>query len=860
VFRALLRLLPGDFRSEFSDAMHADAGAMQANATSPRGRTAPMHGSTYWWTREIPGLVAAIVREHLSGFGADARMAARQLVRTPGFTCAALLMLAVGTGANAAVFSVVDAVILRPAFPDPARLVNVAEWTNDRTSRAPRIAAFRNISSSPMFAGAAGMIGRVFLVEPSGRGAQPGVARRITVECVSHTMFDVLGVHPALGRQFTADEDRAGAPPVIVISDRLWRRDFLASPAALGQTLSLGRTRSTIVGVMPPGFLGAHSQNDVEAWAPLEPSIVAQANAACRGPLPAVGVVARLSPGLTAAAAAAMPSGGPGSPRVTTRLDDDSFNAYRTPLIALMGTAWCVLLIACANVANLQLERLAGRRRELAVRLALGAGRWRVIRQTLTENMVLTAAGTAAGLGVASVTLRFLVRMMPPQLPHVGEITLDARVMVVAAAVAIVSGIAVGLVPAMQLVSADPVSLRGSERAVHGGAVWTRRGLVAGEVALSLVLLVGAVLMARSFIALRPDQLGFEPHNLMVSSTSLDADVMSHAEQTAFVDDVIQRLTGAPGVASVSATTYLPLRGYTETAVVTGGGSGIETWMGWTTAHYLADLGATLTAGRPFTASDGATSEPIAIINETLAQTLFPGASPRALGQIVDVAAAGQPPRARRIVGVVGDLREGGRDLVRRPEIYLPFAQHPEAYSVYFVVRTTDNAAPALAMTIREAVKAARPNQLLYWVEPMSATIDRAFARARFGAWLFGMFAAMAVALAALGLASVIAWSVTERRGEIGLRIALGATGTQIMGLVVRDSLAVTLAGALVGTGVAWAGSRLLAEWLFGVAPGDPVTISVAVAGMLVVGAIAAYLPARRAVRIDPAATLRAES
>jgi predicted permease len=835
VFRALLRLLPGDFRGDFGAAMTADAESMRATAR--------------WWTREIPGLIGAAAREQFVGVLRDIADTWRLLRRTPGFTAAAILMLALGTGATAAIFSVVDAVVLRPAFADAARIVSVTEVRDSgAASQSLTIDQFRRLSERPEFSGVSGMTGSISYVD------RAGTVGRVDVECVSHTLFPILGVRPMIGRAFDASDDRAGAPPVIVIGERMWRRDFGGRPDAIGATLSLGRRQATIVGVMSSEFLGPVPNNHNEAWAPLEPSLAGQEDALC-GRAKRVVVIGHLRRPLDRTGAAAPIVDG-SSRFALTRLDADGLEGYGAPLIVLIATAACVLLIACANIANLQLERLAGRRHEFAVRMALGAGRWRIVRQSLVENLAVSGAGGAVGILFARAALGLLVRLAPPRLPHVGEIAVNSRALGVGIGTAVSCGLAIALVPLFAMRSNVTEGLRASDRTVKGGGLWIRRFLVAGEVALSTALVVAATLMARSFVALDPSDLGFDPAHRIIAATSVDDDSLPQAARAALAQDITDRLRRLPGVRSAAASSYMPLLGYTESAPVTANSRTATAWTGWITPSFPDSLGVHLAAGRQFTETDSADSTPVAIVNGTFARFFF-GGEP-AIGRTVNVT-LGRTVTERRIVGVIDDMREGGRDRIQRPELYAPFRQQPDVYQLYFVVDTGEPAPPGFEESIRATVKNARSGQLLHQLEPMSDVVERGFARARFGVWLFGVLAALAVALAGFGLAAVIAWWVRERRAEIGVRIALGATASSVARRVVAESLLIAAAGAVAGLAAAFTTARFLADWLFAVAPRDPLTFVIGGGVMLALAGAAAYLPARRAGRIDPAITLRSE-
>jgi len=789
--------------------------------------------------------------------GHDLCFALRLMGRTPGFTAVAVLMIALGTGANAAMFSVIDAVMLRPAFPDSAHIASVYEERPGKapTSRIP-VAHLDALRGARPFTSVAGVSGVLAIM--TGRAED----RRVDIDCVSASAFGLLGVSTEIGRVFTSDEDRPGAPAVIVISHYMWQREFAGRADALGQTITLDGEPNTVIGVMPPGFLGPFPSNRTEAWAPLGAAVGVRNGAGCHlTPASSVDVIARVHSSMTLQSAADALNASSLIDRhiQLRRADRELDDSYRTPLIALMATVGCVLLIACANVANLQLERLAGRRRERAVRLALGASRARLVRQTVTENLILSFTGAGAGLLLARVTLRSIVSLMPATVPHIADIGLDPRALVVTASLAILCGIAVGLVPALQSFGADsPEDLRASARGMTGGAQHLRRALVVAEVAASVVLLIGAALMVRTFLTLRPTDSGFATDNRTIMYTSLPGEWEVSAERRQFVSNVLDRLRSLPQVESAGASTYLPLSGYTSTSTVTMDGASAEhVWSAWVSAHFLDDMSATIVRGRAFSDTDNAMSAPVAIVNETFARQYFPAADP--IGQSVTTKADWQKvASAKRIVGVMRDFRETGRDRIQRPEIYAPYDQEPGAGLLYFLVKTR-GPAPQLESGMRAAVANARPGQLAERIEPMQTMVDRSVSRPKFGAWLFGVFAAIAVGLATLGLGAVIAWWVSQRTREIGVRMALGADAGVVTRLVVGQGVRLAVIGIAIGIAVSVFAARLLSDWLYGVSPNDAATLIVCCAAMLLITAAAAYWPARRASRVDPAGTLRAE-
>jgi len=867
VYGKLLALLPADFRHEFGESMARDF----------RDRDRELSGVArhrFLW-RELPGLLWTAFVQYLAGAWRDVQFTLRMMARSPGFTAAAVIMLGVGTGANAAMFSVIDAVMLRSALRDAGRIVMIEEQAPGKPARsALPFSHLDEFRALPVFEQVAGTTGSLPVV--TGAGAP----HRIDVECASASMFPLLGVQPILGRALGPDDDRAGAPPTIVLSHRTWMRDFHGAPDVVGQTITLNGQANTIVGVMPAGFLGARASNKIEAWAALAPAVGARSAAGCelrrasddptrigeriemfgriRSPrtlesatqeINAMGVAARLS----------MPTDGVRpSNIVLERADEAQFERVRAPFLALLGAVGCVLLIACANVANLQLERLVGRRREMAVRLALGATRGRIVRQTLVENLLVSLLGAACGVVAARLTLQAIVTMIPANVPHVGEIAMDARTLAATFVVALVTGIAVGVVPAIQATRPGVANdLHESSARVVGGAQWIRRALVVTEVALSVVLVIAAALLLRTFLTLRPIDPGFSSANRTSVSILFDGDWTPDPEREKFVRGVMQSVGEISGVTSVSASSYQPLSGYTDLARITVGETSADVWSSWITPRYMQDMAMTIVGGRSFNDGDSASGAPVAMINQALAARFWPAANP--VGRMIDVQAPDRTVTRRQIVGIVHTTRSWGTDREERSELYVPYAQEPGSTLMYFIVSTAGPPAIDLPAEITSRVTTLRPNQAIERIEPIDASLDRSVAQPRFAAWLFGAFAAMAVGLAALGLSAVIAWWVTQRRREIGVRMALGASAGAVSVLILKQAGCLAGVGVALGLVIAALSTRAIGVWLYGVAPLDPLTFGVASIGMLLVATVAAWLPARRAARIDPMITLRAD-
>jgi len=514
-----------------------------------------------------------------------------------------------------------------------------------------------------------------------------------------------------------------------------------------------------------------------------------------------------------------------------------------------------VLLIACANVANLQLERVFGRRQELAIRLALGATRGRIVRQTLTENLVLSVFGAAGGCLLAYWTLDLIVALMPGNIPHLHEIAINGRILAATLIVAAAAGMAVGVFPAHQATSRSFADdLRTSSRTATRGGQWTRQVLVACQIGLSLVLLVGAVLMVRTFLILRPSDPGFTAGDKVTAFVRLQGP--GAAAPRMFFDNLFERRAGAPGIRGVSGSTYLPMSGNVGFASLTIGDKPVDVYSGAVTSNYFAEMSIPVMRGRGFDARDTAGSAPVAVVNEALVRTLWPNGD--ALGAIVPVKTSDGQTESRQIVGILRDTRSSGGDTRARAELYVPYAQSPVPF-LNIIIRTPNPSDPRLPAALRGAVAAIDPAQIADRFSPLETMLDARVASWRFGAWLLGVFAALALVLAVVGLAASIAWWVAQRTREIGVRMALGADAGQVTRMFLRQGLTVTTAGIVLGLAGAAASTRFLASWLYGVTPLDVSTFAWSAAAMLAISALASYLPARRATRVDPLITLRSE-
>ena len=810
----------------------------------------------------------------------DVHAATRQFAKRPFAHAAALVALALGIGSSVALFSLVDAVLLRPLpFKDQARLVWV--WERDLRTDRPRssvspvsFAAFRD--EAGVFEGIGSSYDEMYNLTGAGE------PETIIGYRFSHNFFGVLGTPPLLGRTFLPEEDQPGHDRVVVLSHKLWIRHFDADPGVLGRNITLDGNSYTVVGVMPPGF-----QHPVmaELWTP-----VALTPEQAAAPEPRfLRLVARLKPGVSLSEAQTAVD------HVSARLarerkdTHDHWGAVVSPiesrytgdikpaLLALVGAVGFVLLIACANVANLLLARGASRRRELALRAALGASRFRVVRQLLVESTLLALLGGAVGTLFASWSLGFLLGLFPTAIanvaiPRLDTIHLDATVLGFTLLLSLATGILFGLLPAL-LVSRLELS-EALQQGVKGaggpqGRHRLRNALVVAEVALALVLVTGGALMIRSFVNLQSGELGFEVRNLLTARLQLPGHKYGDsAKRQAFVDQLTARIRSLPGVEAVGITPFLPLSGWSgsrrffiqgEAAPAPGREPQAEIRI--VNEDYFHALRIPLTRGRAFAETDRPDSPNVLIVNETLARRFFPGQDP--IGRRLRLQPFGpegnpdDPRQWREIVGVAGDVRHYGLARAPEPELYFAYRQGPMDL-VCLAIRTNQEP-EALGKSLREAVWAVDPDQPVLGLMSMERMASESVTMQRVSTHLMGFFAAMALLLAALGIYGVMAYTVAQRAPEIGVRVALGASAGQVLGLVLREGMGLAGLGAAVGLAASLALTRLLTSLLFGVSATDPASF----AGVLLLVVAAAFLacviPARRAMRVDPMVALRSE-
>jgi predicted permease len=799
----------------------------------------------------------------------DVRYAARVLARGRGFVVVSVLTLALGVGANTAIFSVVRGVLLRALpFPEPERLVSLESVIRG----SPTAVSPPDFMDWRAQAHSFGGIAASFLQTANLTGA--GEPERLTEARVSANFFDVLGVAPALGRGFQSGEDATGAARVAVLSDGLWRRRFGADRAIIGRTIQLDDYPTTIVGIASPSLripVGA----DVWLTTRFEAHDLAPSSRGARW----IQVMGRLAPNATLPSSAAEmgaiakrlglldPQHDAHVTVSVTPLREDLVGSVRAPLLVLLGAVGFVMLIACVNVASLSLGRTAARGSELAVRAALGAGRARIARQILTESVVLALGGGIAGLVLAVLTTRALVALAPSDLPLLDTVHVDGVVLAFALGLTLASGLLFGLVPAIQgsrrglndrLRSAG----RGLSLGSSGGRL--RHLLVVAEVALAIALLAGAGLLARSFVQLMAVDPGFTADRVATLSLTLSPVRYPDGDrQELFAHELLSRIAGLPGVKSAGISFSLPLTnsGFGFTFEVGGrppvsGPEEPRAQARVASVDYFRTMGIPVVRGRGFTSRDDHAAPQVLLISEQASRRYWPNEDP--IGQTLQT---GWTREGRHfggtIVGIVGDVRQFSLAMKPAPEIYAPLAQWP--LDELSVVMRTSGAPAAVLPVARDVVRQLDPQLPVYDVYPMSDLVRASVAQRRFYAALLGVFATLALVLAAIGIYGVIAYSVQQRRRELGIRLALGATRPMVVRLVLRQGMMLTVTGCALGLLAAGALTRVLQGQLFGVAAIDPLTFVAVPLVLLVVALVACVVPARRALAVDPANAIRAE-
>ena len=801
-------------------------------------------------------------REVMGNVARDVRLALRGFKRSPGFAIVAALTLALGIGANTAIFSVVDAVLLRPLpYHEPQELVRVWGSTQGEALRITELSrSFQSVGVH---------------LQQSLSLSGDGDPLRIEAASATAGLFTTLGVPAAFGRTFLPAENEEGAPRTVILSDALWRARFSADTTIVGRMVSVNGVTHTVIGVMPPEF--RFPSRHTQAWIPL---VFARSNSGQMWGWGGHRITARLAPGTSALMAQNEirqlvqrirrdnpvwdPGDDYGKTAEVVSLHDNAVGGVRATLVLLFAVVAAVLLIACANVANLLLIRATVRERELAIRSALGGGKGRLVRQLLTESLVLSVVGAIAGIILAWFGLRVLVAMLPPDMPRTSEIAIDGRVLAFTGGLALVTGIAFGLLPAMRISgSALLSSLTDSGRSATRGLRRHRmsNGLVIAEVALAVVLVASAALLVRSFVELTRTDPGFTPQGIVVARISAPENgYVDPARRRALFDRVLERAAAFPGTEAVAAVNPLPLRDPLNGIAIRVEGQFEDMRRSLPSADhyqiitpdYLKTMGIGLAAGRGFTSADRPGAPDVVLVSESVASRFWPDGD--AIGKRIGYP---WPSPWLTIVGVVKDVKTDSLSSARTLAVYRPFAQVPIP-AMTLVTRTSADAG-VIASLLRATVTEIDPTVPVSDVATMEQVVAASMARPRFAMALLSAFAAVALLLGAVGIYGVIAYAVSQRTREIGVRMALGATPRDAMWMVLRRGAALTAAGLLAGLIAALGATRLLSGLLYGVSPADPTTFASVAAIAAVIATVACYIPARRATRVDPGIALRAE-
>jgi putative ABC transport system permease protein len=800
----------------------------------------------------------------------DIRYALRTFRRSPAFFFFAVGVLALGIGANTAIFTIAYNILLRPLpFRDANRLVMV--WEDDSAYGFPQntpspgnFSAWK--SQNDVFTDTAAYRGRTFNLTGHGN---PEQFRGIQMTA---NMFPLLGVKPELGRNILPSEDKPDANYAVILSHGVWMANFGGDPQIVGKQVSLNGASYAIIGVMPRGFI--FPDRTVQMWSSIGFSDAELANHGTHY----LHVIARLKPDVSLKGANAdlgviarnlqkqFPDSNAKEGAFAVPLRDRLTGNSRLAAIVLLGAVGFVLLIACANVANLLLARAAGRQKEFAMRIALGAGRRRIIRQLLTESVLLSGIAGGAGLLLAVWATPLLAHLVPEGLAPLNGAGINAEVLVFLAIVSVFCGVLFGLAPALRISRLDLANAikQGSVQSGVGfGARRMRDLLVVAEVALALILFSGATLMLRSFINVRDLDPGFRPEHVLAIETELPSPKYDDiSRRNEFFEQVLDRVNRLPGVVAAGCTTWLPLTNWGGAGgiVIEGQpplrpGQAMIPNLRMVSDKYMQAIGMRLIKGREFNSSDGANTPKVALINEAAAQKFWHSENP--VGTRFQRQESTRQPWIT-IVGVVGDVRQAGLDQPARPEIYFPYQQWNYFAPGYLAVRTAGDPMSA-ANAVREQVWAVDKDQPVTSVMPLETMLEDYLAPRELQSSLLGAFAGFALLLAALGIYAVLAFSVTQRTQEIGVRVALGAQRGDILRGILKQGLTLAGLGVAIGVGGALALTRLLASLLFGVGAADPVTLGGAVFVLLLVAAAACYVPARRAMRVDPMVALRYE-
>jgi putative ABC transport system permease protein len=798
----------------------------------------------------------------------DLKHALRRLLKRPGFSLIAVITLGLGIGANSAIFSIVNGILWRQLpYPNPKQLVMV--WENHQARGGPvrewlSPADFNDWRDQNR---AFSQMAALNDWGPTLTGS--GEPEPLVGAAVSCDMFSLLGVAMSQGRSFLPEEDQPNAPNVVVLSHKLWQRRFNSDEHIVGKTISLNQESYTVIGVMPAQFEFPVIPN-AELWRTLRPVL----NPSCQRGCLVLRSIARLKPDSTFELAQAdistlasrqavqYPDSNAKVGATLVPLHEQIVGNIKRPLLVLLGAVGFVLLIACANVANLTLARAATRGREFALRSALGASRGRVIRQLLTESVLLAAIGGVVGLALAFWLLRLLLAVSPPGTPGLEKVHIDLYVLGFTLLVTVLTGLVFGLAPALQLSKIDlNRSLKDTGKGVPGGVRGGRlRGaLVIAEIALALILLIGSGLLIKSFVLLHRVDPGFNPDHLVTLRVILNRTPYPNMPQVLnFYSQLLDRVKALPGVRSAATISTLPLSANaTDTSFLIEGrpqpppNQEPVAWYNSVSPDYFRAMEMPIIHGRSFTQLDNEKSPLVVIISETMARRYWPNEDP--LGQKIGRG----PDRWREIVGIVKDVKHFGLDANTPPTMYFPMQQVP-ARAMNLVVRTSGDPL-SLAPALRTQVWTGDRNLAIAGLGTMSDLVSSSISQQRFILLMLGCFAAVALILAAIGIYGVMSYAVSQRTHEIGIRMALGARMTDVLKLVFRNGIALTSIGVAIGITLAFALTRLMSSFLFGVTPTDAMTFAIVSAGLVVVALAACYIPARRATKVDPLVALRCE-
>jgi putative ABC transport system permease protein len=798
----------------------------------------------------------------------------RMLLKRPSLTVVAILAIGLGIGANTAIFSVVNTVLLRPLpYEQPEQLLRVAsEQRNEALDGrgAFSVPDFLDVQKSST------TLEYVATFQGSGTiVTEGGNPERVLGAAVTADYFPLLRVKPVLGRVFTRDEDKPGGPDVVLLSHGLWQRRFGGDPNIIGREINLG-SKTTVIGIMPPGFQYPISDESQDYWAPMLSAQWLTKEAREERANRFLPVIARLKPGVGLEQAKAdldllskqieqqFPQSNTNVIFNAASMHEEMTRDYRGALLVMLGAVGLVLLIACANVANLLLASAAGRQKEVAIRMALGASRRRIASQLLTESVLLSLAGGVLGLLLASWGMNLLTAYGPAGVPRLRDVGLDRNVLMFTFAIATLTGLLFGLAPALHASTRDPGHmLKESGRGVAGGGRnRMRSALIVSEVALSLMLLVGAGLLIKSFWRLLQTDAGFDPRGVLTMDIPLNRTTYKKPEQrSAAFQQLIGKMKSIPGVRDASVTSNVPLTDFdVELSFQVEGRApykpGEEAVSDYTVvgADYFRTMNIAVLRGRVFTDQDTKDAPQAIVVSNAFVKRYFPNEEPLGRRIVFD----GKEEKPREIVGVVGDVRRNGLDVDVEPEMYVSYLQNPER-RLNLVMRTDARDATQLVAAARAQVKAFDQDQIIWRTQTLEQLLGTSVAPRRFNMMLLGIFAGVALVLAAVGLYGVMSYSVSWRTHEIGIRMALGAKRGDVLRLVVRQGMTLTLIGLSIGLIAAFFMSRVLVGLLYGVSAKDPLTFAGVSIVLLVVALLACLMPARRATRVDPIIALRTE-